>query len=149
MNARTAVTIRPPLILAALALLVAGCSHAGSQETTTPPSPPAHLLTGVVSFSYGAAAGSMPPCSDGGRGGYADLQPGGVVTVTDGAGKVIGVGSLANPGENSAGDCQLGFAVHGLPDRAFYGVEVTHRGVVRYSRDQLRAAEWAVSLSIG
>ena len=88
-----------------------------------------------------------------GTGGYDDIRDGLEVAVTDAAGTVIGLGRLSSkPGEDTfAGrrTCEYEFTVSGLPDASFYGVEVGHRGVVRFSAADLAQKGWAVEVELG
>lgn len=87
-----------------------------------------------------------------GHRGYDDIRGGAQVTVTDTAGKVIGVGAL-DPGHvayDSSGAaymCTFTFVVTGVKaGGGFYGVEVAHRGRVQYAEAKLAAA---IALTLG
>jgi hypothetical protein len=80
-----------------------------------------------------------------GIGGYDDMVPGARVTVTDGGGKVIGIGSLGQ-GTFDGSSCVFPFAVSGLPSASFYGVEIANRGVVQFSHEEVKAHEVALTL---
>jgi hypothetical protein len=84
----------------------------------------------------GWASGEV--CS--GSGGYRDIQAGAQVVVTDAAGTVVAVGSLSVGIAETFMICRFGFGVAGVPaGRGFYGVEVTHRGQVRYAEADLKS----------
>ena len=77
--------------------------------------------------------------------GYTDVSEGAQVTVKDGSGDTVGIGSL-NPGVLSAkkGDllitanCEFSFAVQDVPEGGrFYSVEVAHSGEVIVSEAEL------------
>ncbi len=77
-------------------------------------------------------------------GGYADIRSGTQVTVYDSAGKAVALGRLgiaapaANVGERT-NRCYFALDVDGVPEgSAIYSVEVSHRGRVQFTRDQLR-----------
>lgn len=87
-----------------------------------------------------------------GHRGYDDIRGGAQVTITDSAGKVIGVGAL-DPGyvtydsTGAAYTCKFEFVVTGVKaGGGFYGVEVAHRGRVQFSEAALAAA---IKLSLG
>lgn len=80
-----------------------------------------------------------------GSGGYGDLKQGTQITVTDAGGKVIALGQLG-AGRMSGTACVLPFVLDVPAGHDFYGVEVGHRGVVRYTSDQMhRALELGLS----
>lgn len=83
-----------------------------------------------------------------GRGGYSDLASGAAVDVSDNAGKVIAIGQITGNGTTvGTSTCVLPFTVSGVPaGKRFYGVTVTHRGVVQFTEAQMKAG---VSLTIG
>lgn len=94
-------------------------------------------------FSWQSAAD--PTCS--GLNGFSDLAAGAQVTVTDAAGKTLAVGSLGRgtaegiTSDGRATTCSLPFKVAGVPGGVGpYGVEVAHRGVVRFSEGELLAS---------
>jgi hypothetical protein len=74
------------------------------------------------------------PCQ--GHGGYEDIAGGARVAVTNPEGDVIAQGQLAT-GQIEPGQCVFTFRVRDVPDgQSRYGVEVAHRGIVTYSRDE-------------
>jgi hypothetical protein len=88
-----------------------------------------------------------------GTGGYADIRFGADVTVTDASGRVIGTGTLVQGIRVKRGsattDCLFRFGIRDLPTTDFYGIEVSDRGIVTYSLDELNDANWDVDLTIG
>lgn len=86
-------------------------------------------------------------------GGYADIRAGAQVVVTDDGGKTLvlgqlGAGKLRLPDLEHWGtrSCVFPFSVQAPGGHDFYGVEVTHRGVVRFTAEQLRRP---VEMSLG
>lgn len=81
--------------------------------------------------------------------GFADIGGGTQVTVTDAGGKVLAIGTLDNGnatgitpsdanGLPRAEVCTLSFKVTGItPGVGPYGIEIAHRGVVRYEEGKL------------
>ncbi|WP_157995657.1 hypothetical protein [Thermomonospora amylolytica] len=78
--------------------------------------------------------------------GYGDI-PGAQVVVTAPTGRVIATGNLSAVGVNRPGSidgipaasCEFAIDSAAVPEgHDFYGVEVSHRGRVQYTRDQLR-----------
>lgn len=91
----------------------------------------------------GLAGGPGQVCAVGG--GYSDIRAGAQVVVTDDAGRTLALGQLGDgtlrlPDLEHWGtrSCVFPFSVQVPGGHDFYGVEVTHRGVVRYSAGQLR-----------
>lgn len=88
-----------------------------------------------------------------GRGGYDDIAVDASVTVTDASDTVVALGKLdgANPvGFSDAQTptaCKLSFTIPGVPaGKGFYGIEVSHRGAVKFEESKLAAP---VELSLG
>ena len=132
-------------VLVAL-LLTAGCS--GLPGST--PSPTAFDVKGTLTLRHVEAfAAEGDACS--GDGGYSDISAGAQVKVSDNAGKVVGLGNLgagtahksASWGNGGTDQCVFEFTVLGVPigGEAIYGVEVTHRGVIQFTRDQADQVE--------
>lgn len=80
-----------------------------------------------------------------GEGGFSDIGEGASITIRDGTGKVIAVGNLGRSVEDG-GACVFRFQVDNVPEMDFYGIEISHRGVVNYSRDQVRGT---VQITLG
>jgi hypothetical protein len=89
-----------------------------------------------------------------GQGGYADIQAGKPVTVTDTAGKILGVGRLATghraPTRDVAEDdaCDFEFAIGGIPEMDIYSIELEGRGTLQYSLAEMRQQNWFVRLQL-
>ena len=77
--------------------------------------------------------------------GYDDITAGAQVTVTNEAGTVLAVGTLQN-GTGTGTGCKFPFTVTVPPGHQFYGFEISHRGVIRYSEEQLRTTGAHLSL---
>jgi hypothetical protein len=83
----------------------------------------------------------------GGSGGFADIVTSAPITVTDAAGATIALGRL-DPGVVRTGGCIFEFRIEKVPgDKDFYGVEVTHRGVLKYTRAEAMSGQ--IRLTIG
>lgn len=74
-----------------------------------------------------------------GSGGYDDLATGAQVVVTDNTARTIAVGTVT--GSAAKGDfCLLTFDVPSVPEgKKFYGLEVSHRGVVQFTEQEMKA----------
>lgn len=85
-----------------------------------------------------------------GTGGYDDISAGTTVTVSDGSGHVVGIGELGLGKEKSLlGECEFAFTVKDVPDEDFYDVEVSHRGGLKFSRQEMEDNDWYVAGSLG
>ncbi len=108
-------------------------------------------VRGVVTLQQGQFSWNSeqdPTCQ--GWKGFSDIRVGAQVTVTDAAGKVLAVSSLdvgqakgiaaGADGMKRATTCELAFRVAGVASgQGPYGVEVSHRGVLRYDEGRLSA----------
>ncbi|CAN5832734.1 hypothetical protein BH23ACT4_BH23ACT4_14920 [soil metagenome] len=91
-----------------------------------------------------------------GRGGYSDISRGAQVSIYDEDGRVIGNSSLGDstyraitPIEHvGTGECEFTFESEVPGDRAFYSIEVSHRGHVTYSIGDLQSAGGRVDIRL-
>ena len=99
---------------------------------------------------------SGPTCH--GADGYSDFGPGMPVTVKNETGEIIGASTTTeapgNPGGASAAapdplSCEVAFTVSDVPAAKFYVISIGHRGDVTESFQQLQAAQWHLSLTLG
>lgn len=128
-----------PVVLGAILLIAVACG--GGSHTL-------HGTLTLTSSSQISRSGSN--CS--GTGGYKDLTAGGAVTVKDEGGTVIATGSLDQGTSDPTYPtvvCRFTFTIANIPDAKFYSIEVTHRGALTYSQDQLNHNGWKVNASIG
>ncbi|WP_406725120.1 hypothetical protein WJ438_11275 [Streptomyces sp. GD-15H] len=94
----------------------------------------------------GIGAGLDPEELCSGTGGYSDIDFGTQVNVTDAAGTLVAVGSLGF-GQKTEQGCEFPFTVDDIaPGSKFYTVEVSHRGGLTQTEDQLRAGGLAFTL---
>ncbi|MFE7235071.1 hypothetical protein ACFVAF_31470 [Streptomyces sp. NPDC057596] len=139
----------------------AGVSLAGGNETTAPgvgatssPSPTAEQAEdteepfstdGTLTVAgVGAGLGSGQLCS--GTGGYSDIDFGAQVTITDAAGTLVAMGSLGF-GQKTDQGCEFPFTVDDItPGSKFYTVEISHRGGLTKTEEQLREGDLGFTL---
>ncbi|GEK03083.1 hypothetical protein [Streptomyces sp. 1-11] len=116
----------------------AGLSLAGSAEET-------FSTDGTLTVNgIGSGLDSGDPCS--GTDGYSDIDFGTQVSVTDAAGTLVAKGSLGLGKETELG-CEFPFTVDDItPGSKFYTVEVSHRGGLTQTEDELRAGGLAFTL---
>ncbi|HTY35405.1 helix-turn-helix transcriptional regulator [Mycobacterium sp.] len=125
--------MRTPSLIAAC-LLLAGCGGA-SAAASTPPMPATFTVSGDLTVADVPAMDSS--CFP--SGGYADIEIGAQVTISDANGVTVALGQLqaGTPAASSLPsrtDCMFAFTVPGVPaGKGFYGIEVSHRGVIRYA----------------
>ena len=124
--------MRRMLPLALIFALAAGCS--GTPATID--------VSGAIAIAPapGGWTGSAgEPCRTGSSSGHSDLKEGAQVVISDAAAKTIAIGQLAAGVQDGAGGCRFAFRVTKVPDgQGFYGIEVTHRGRLQYTAEQMK-----------
>lgn len=110
-----------------------------------------HELKGAISVIEQLGLGSADRIGQGcsGTGGYDDIQAGTSVVVSDENGKVLATGHLDAGKISALETCRFTFDLNGVPDASFYQVEVSHRGKVTFSSDDLSKKGWQVDLTLG
>jgi hypothetical protein len=172
---RSRTQLRRVMVATLTLITIAGLiAFAGIGPTSVPPSsettripvaaeatpiPVTHSLIGTLTLRDGytgggcCVGGGWIPCS--GSGGYSDITSGAPVTVRDANSTIIAAGRLRGSMEfltaspESGPGCVFDFRVDNVPDTAFYVVEVTHRGGLTYSREDLIQKGWAVAVFLG
>lgn len=155
--------------IGAAALVLVGLAGLISILPTAPnPLTDKHTLTGTVNIlggydgcgMSGASAtrvadrmqtltmASAVPCPDGPGGAYGDLRDGTAVSISDGAGQLLGTGQLVS-GSLALNGVTFEFRITDVPERDFYTVKVANRGELPYSLSQLVDKGWQVDASIG
>ena len=123
---------RWPLAVIAALILVAGvvllATHGRTGDFTV------HGSMSLVGTDNFASFGDN--CA--GSAGYDDLRDGAEVVISENGGKTVAVGTLE--GSHSAdGECLFRFDISGVPSgKGFYGILITHRGVVQFSEREMR-----------
>ncbi|MFC5673864.1 hypothetical protein [Streptomyces incanus] len=78
--------------------------------------------------------------------GYSDIQRGAQVNVTGADGTLVATGELEG-GKKAALGCEFSFTIEGIPQGSkFYTVEVSHRGGLTQTEDELRSGELTFTL---
>jgi len=85
------------------------------------------------------------PCST--SGGFTDIQEGAPVVIQNGDGDVIATSSL-QAGTQAGSACVFFSEFHNLAKAKFYSIEVTHRGKITKSYDDLAAEGWRIGLTL-
>ena len=130
-----------------ISLLVIGCGGDGaSSEIRTPsprPSPSTYSATGSFTLVDGVwDVGESCP----GSGGYSDIRTGTQVTVRNQDGTILATSRLGGGTATTLVRCEFLFEVASLPEAAFYSFEVSHRGEITYSFEDMKASSWDVGL---
>lgn len=83
-----------------------------------------------------------------GEGGFDDIGPGTQVRIKNQDGKIIATTELEFGSDTGAG-CVFPFVARGVPESRYYTIEASHRGGLTFSKDEMKAANWEVALSLG
>jgi hypothetical protein len=102
-----------------------------------------HTITGTMTLISSDLSDSCQ-----GSGGYDDIGPGTAVTVRNGEGETIGTGRLGEGTLHGVIGCTYPFEID-VPDEDFYRVEVSHRGELEFSKDEMEQNDWTVDASLG
>ncbi len=146
------------------AIVIAACSGGSAGEKPTPSAAPTEpstqTLRGTMVLKEGAQPGGVgsviaigAPCW--GIGGYDDMAAGTQVTVRNENDALIAKGALSEGAISPRGptgtlpDCDFAFTVRDVPNAAFYTIEVSHRGELTYSREEMEALDWEVAFTLG
>jgi hypothetical protein len=79
-----------------------------------------------------------------GSGGYSDITAGAEVVISDDQGRTLTITHLTG-GTGLAGVCEFDFTTSLPKGKHYYGIEVTHRGTVKFSEKEIAAP----ALSLG
>lgn len=111
-----------------------------------------NTITGTMSLKDSAFGGltSGTACtgSDAGSG-YGDINQGAQVTVSNNSGSILALSSLDAGSADGSGNCVFNFTVQSVPYSSFYQIEVTHRGNVDYSYQQLSSQGFSMGMTLG
>lgn len=95
-----------------------------------------------------ALEGKTFPCPEGPGGGYADIADGSKVVLRDGVGQVLSTGRLTG-GTFGVEGVEFTFTLTDVPSVDFYELEVSNRGNLTYSLEEMESSSWTVSTSVG
>ena len=150
--------MRKWLLVLAVILVGGACGDGDGESSATTTTQELHDITGSFTL-LGQEDDPFSDVVDGvyivgssgcfGTGSYDDIISGLQVTVSNESETVIATGNLF-PGEVTEDGCRFYFNISDVPVAKFYRVEVSgRRGEIRYSYEQMNAAVWNVSLSLG
>lgn len=131
----------------AACLLLAACTSSSNgappassapKTSTHPPAPKTVRVAGTMSLPGGGYVGNG--FKDGGRcygnQGYDDIDAGAQVTISDDSGRTLAITQLRG-GRVSELECVFKFRATVPAGKRFYGIEVTHRGVIKEPESKL------------
>jgi hypothetical protein len=84
-----------------------------------------------------------------GSGGYSDITEGAQVVASDGSGNVLAVSQLEAGQADGSGNCNFSFELDNVSHATYYKFEVSQRGEVDYSYQQLSAGDFNVAMTLG
>ena len=85
-----------------------------------------------------------------GTGGYDDIHEGAEVVIRDQDSRILGSGYLDAGNTSDYSTCSFPFTVEGVRlDQEQYTVEISHRGEITASRNELASNDWEFSLTLG
>ena len=128
------------VLVAFLGIGLLTCGPAGAAS-------PHHTLTGSLEIidENLEPFGNSTQCDGSDDGGFSDLSAGAQATVKNGSGRILAIGSIKEGKSNYDGaTCTMPLRVSGIPKASFYEVEVSHRGELDYSYEQLQNRHWRV-----
>jgi len=132
--------LAPLLLLPLAACGASGPSAAPVTVTATPTGPSVFTATGHIDVdgSTYKLYGSVPTCQV--EEGYDDIATGAQVTVKSPQGDVVALGRLGVPLKHGPYACRFPFTVTDIPEGfPLYSVEVSHRGALTYSEDEMQS----------
>jgi hypothetical protein len=109
-----------------------------------------NAVTGTLTLHDQASFGSMQSgdsCQ--GSDGYDDIVSGAQVVVSNDSGSVLALSQLDDGVADGSGNCVFNFAIDKVPRSNFYRFEVSHRGQLDYSYQQLSSAGFSVAMTLG
>lgn len=139
-------------LIAALSIVFAtvACAPGTTPSPSVESTPTSQTISGTLKL-YGRAAAQVGGGRCSGTGGYDDIDAGTQVRVSNEDGTLIGTGHLEEGELNLPKKtiCTFPFVVEGIPNAAFYSIEVSHRGELTYSAAELAAKDWTVAFTLG
>lgn len=81
--------------------------------------------------------------------GYDDIHPSAQVVVRNESGTVLATTALGEGTHLDTNTCIYEFTLDSLPRAQFYSIEISRRGELTYSREELEANDWMFEASLG
>ena len=98
----------------------------------------------TYSSIYGGYGSSRTPCATIGTG-FSDITSGADVVVRNDEGRVVGTGVLGS-GRPAGGTCVYDFDVADVERSDYYSVEISHRGEITVTADQVATGDVHITL---
>jgi len=92
----------------------------------------------ILTAHDGGVTSSGNDCQGASDSGYDDIRLGAQVTVTDQSGKTIAVSELEQGMYTGSDMCVFPFKVKVPSGKKFYGVTVSHRGMIQFTEKQMK-----------
>jgi hypothetical protein len=120
---------------------------------TTEASTPLAVITGAFAL-FDKSKGWKDGDTCTGSGGFSDIKTGAQIKVTGPTGETLGLGELLPGGTAHKLDtkvaCVWFIHIGSIPTgKGFYGIEITHRGIVQYAEKELFAPGAELTLTLG
>jgi hypothetical protein len=132
--------------------LVTRSSPAASSNSSTASSSAPTTVSGSLSLHdpdsfSGLSSGTA--CE--GSNGYNDITQGAQVTVSDNSGSILAVSSsgMSAGTADGSGNCVFSFTIDNVPYSQFYQFQVSHRGQLAYSYQQLSSDNFQIATTLG
>lgn len=109
-----------------------------------------HDITGSLSLHDTTTFSSMQngdACE--GSGGYSDITQGAQAVASDSNGTVLALSQLNAGQADGNGNCVFSFTIPSVPYSNFYKFQVSHRGELDYSYQQISANNFSISTTLG
>lgn len=84
-----------------------------------------------------------------GKEGYSDIHSSAQVVLKDGAGTILSISRLGKGYADGIGNCMFSVSFEKVPRVEFYSFEVSSRGELKYSYEDLESNSFAVELTLG
>lgn len=143
MNLRGA-TAQRTIAAVVLAAALAACSSSAATPPAAPTShaPPTHTAPSTVALVGSMSLTTAESWTSGGHlnvgdrcrseAGYDDIAPGAEVVISDDAGRTLAITQLGAGHISQGFNCRFPFRTRVPAGKGFYGIEVTHRGVIKF-----------------
>lgn len=132
--------------LIAIALFVAACGGPAATPVPSPTAAPPTIIGSLTVKDSFSQANLDAPCQ-GVPDHYPEVKQGAQVTVTDGAGAIVGLGTLIAPTSGKA-PCVFTFTVQ-VTQVPFYQITIASHSGLKYTLAEMQAANWTVTTTLG
>jgi len=136
-----------PLVLAVIGVAVVAVAAAAAMASGSAES---HTVTGSIELHSSSSSYLSEGESCSGVGGYSDMNEGAQVTLRNGKDESLAIGQLGSGVYDSTSRaCVFKYTLTNVPKEDFYRVQVSHRGELEYSYDDMQANGWDIQSTLG